>query len=93
MSEWMSSDDQRNVLLKGMESRMAVCEVLTEKLLKEAKVQNKMVQHISDTIEDNSKQIGTLAQQIKELTEQMLNISKVIVQIATKQVQKNVVEK
>lgn len=92
MSEWMSSDDQRNVLLKGMESRMAVCEVLTEKLLNEAKVQNKMVQHISDTIEDNSKQIRTLTQQIKELTEQMLNISKIIVQIATKQVQKNVVQ-
>ena len=92
MSEWMSSDDQRNVLLKGMESRMAVCEVLTEKLLNEAKVQNKMVQHISDTIEDNSKQIRILAQQIKELTEQMLNISKIILQIATKQVQKNVVE-
>ena len=92
MSEWMSSDDQRNVLLKGMESRMAVCEVLTEKLLNEAKVQNKMVQHISDTIEDNSKQIRILAQQIKELTEQMLNISKIILQIATNQVQKNVVE-
>ena len=89
MSEWMSSDDQRNVLLKGMESRMAVCEVLTEKLLNEAKVQNKMVQHISDTIEDNSKQIRILAQQIKELTEQMLNISKIILQIATNQVQKD----
>lgn len=93
MSEWMSSDDQRNVLLKGMESRMAVCEVLTEKLLNEAKVQNKLVQHISDTIEDNSKQIPILAQQIKDLTEQMLNISKIILQIATNQVQKNVVEK
>ena len=93
MSEWMSSDDQRNVLLKGMESRMAVCEILTEKLLNEAKVQNKLVQHISDTIEDNSKQIRILAQQIKDLTEQMLNISKIILQIAPNQVQKNVVEK
>lgn len=93
MSKWMSSDDQRNVLLKGMESRMAVCEVLTEKLLNEAKFQNKLVQHISDTIEDNSKQIRILAQQIKDLTEQMLNISKIILQIATNQVQKNVVEK
>ncbi len=70
MTEWVSADDRRNVLLKNIESRMVTCETLIHKLLE----RDKQVLQMLSTMKVHTQQLQTVSQQL-------ISISQLLVQI------------
>ena len=71
----MSADDRRNALLKDLESRMAICEVLTAQQLDTQKKQNDQVHQIS-------KKLVLLTEHMQTVSSQLTQISLLLVHIA-----------
>jgi len=75
MTEWISSDDRRNVLLNDIESRMAMCEKLIEQVVNTQNNQCNQVHQIS-------KKIMLLTEHVLKVTQQLAHISVLLVRIA-----------
>lgn len=74
-SQWMSSDDTRNVMLNNIESRVSASEVLIEQLLKTQTMECNQVHQIS-------KKLLLLTEHVQTLTTQLAQISVLLVHIA-----------
>lgn len=76
--QWMSADDRRNALLKDIDSRMVACEIIVEKLLQQKKAHNIEVLQIFNRIDNNTKHMHTISQQLLHITEVLVAIAKSI---------------
>ena len=74
-TQWMSSDDKRNVLLDNIESRVSASEVLIEQLVKTQTMECNQVHQIS-------KKLLVLTEHVQTLTTQLAQISLLLVHIA-----------